>query len=81
LNAGSWKPILSAGLRLGGPLVEVVCLVLLFQGGGKGWTVAGRPIEPFLYAGFALGFLMVVAGLTVFRPTPQRPHERWRDKP
>ena len=55
-------------LRLVGPLIEVVCLALLQRWGGRELTVAGVPVEYPLYAGLALGFALVVLGLTWFRP-------------
>ena len=54
-------------LRLLGPLIEVACLILLQRWGGQGRTVAGLPVEYVLFAGLAVGFAMVVLGLTLFR--------------
>ncbi|HEV3167624.1 MAG TPA: hypothetical protein VGZ22_26705 [Isosphaeraceae bacterium] len=59
-------------LRMVGPLIEVVCLALLFGSRGKGWTLAGVRVEWLLYAGFAVGFLLVGVGLILARPAPKR---------
>ena len=64
-----------AGLtfRLVGPLIEVFCLIGLQKWGGEGRTVAGLAVEYWLYAGLALGFALVVVGLTWFRRAPVDP--------
>jgi len=61
------NPSIGTVLRLAGPLIEVVCLALLFASRGRGWSVAGVPADRLLYAGFAVGFLMVAAGLILGR--------------
>ncbi len=62
-------------LRLVGPLIEVGCLIVLLQVRDRGRSVAGVPVEYPLYAGLALGFALVVAGLTLVRPAPRRPRD------
>ena len=68
----------SAGLtlRLVGPLIEVFCLIGLQKWGGQGRTVAGLPVEYGLYAGLALGFALVVVGLTWFRRAAVAPRDQ-----
>ncbi len=62
-------------LRLVGPLIEVVCLIILLQVRDQNRQVAGLPVEYPLYAGLALGFALVVVGLTLARPAPRRPRD------
>lgn len=63
-------------MRVIGPLIEVVCLVLLFSFPGEDRRIAGLPLRPFLYGGIACGLLLVIAGLTlVRREVPTRPFE------
>jgi len=63
-------------MRMIGPLIEVVCLVLLFSFPGEGQRVAGLPLRPILYGGIACGLVLVIAGLTlVRREVPARPFE------
>jgi len=63
-------------LRMLGPLIEVICLVLLFSFPGEGRRIAGLPLRPFLYGGIALGVVLVIAGLTLARrEVPSRPHD------
>ena len=69
------KPQTGLLLRLVGPLIEVVCLILLFASRGKGWTLAGIDAQMFFYGGFAIGFVLVMLGLTLGRPTPRRKEE------
>ena len=57
-------------LRLLGPLIEVFCLIGLQRWGGQGRTIAGLTVDTLLYAGLALGFALVVVGLTWFRRRP-----------
>ena len=59
--------------RLVGPLIEVFCLIGLQKWGGQGRTIAGLAVENWLYAGLALGFALVVVGLTWFRRLPVDP--------
>jgi hypothetical protein len=60
-------------LRLIGPLIQVICLVLLFWPGSRGRTIAGVSAETLLYAGFALGFVVSLIGITLSRFQRQRP--------
>jgi hypothetical protein len=62
-------------LRLLGPLIEVVCLIVLMRVRDQGRQFAGMPVEYPLYAGLALGFALVVVGLTFARPAPRRPRD------
>ena len=62
-------------LRLVGPLIEVACLIILLRVRDQGRQVAGIPVEYVLYAGLALGFALVVVGLTLARPAPRRPRD------
>ncbi|HEX8203194.1 MAG TPA: hypothetical protein VF590_22145 [Isosphaeraceae bacterium] len=52
-------------LRITGPLIEVACLVLLFSFPGRRLSPAGIPLDDLLYAGLALGFAMVLIGLSL----------------
>lgn len=64
-------------MRMIGPLIEVVCLILLFAFPGEGRRLAGLPLRPFLYGGIAFGLVLVIAGLTMARrDVPSRPFER-----
>lgn len=54
-------------LRLVGPLIQVLCFALLQKWGGQERTVLGVAVEHWLYAGFGVGLVMVILGLTVFR--------------
>jgi phosphoglycerol transferase MdoB-like AlkP superfamily enzyme len=64
-------------MRMLGPLIEVICLVLLFSFPGEERRIAGLPLRPFLYGGIAFGLILVIAGLTlVRREVPSRPFER-----
>ena len=62
-------------LRLLGPLIEVICLILLLQVRDQERAFLGVPAEYPLYAGLALGFAMVVVGLTFARPSTKRPRD------
>jgi hypothetical protein len=62
-------------LRLLGPLIEVVCVILLLRVRDQGRQILGIPVEYPLYAGLALGFSLVIAGLTLARPDPRRPRD------
>jgi hypothetical protein len=59
-------------LRIIGPLIEVVCLGLLFASRGRRLAFAGLPLEYVLYTGLALGFSMVMVGLTLVRRPTQK---------
>lgn len=50
-------------LRMAGPLLEVACLLALFNLPDGRASVAGVPARELLYAGMAAGLAMVVAGL------------------
>ena len=62
-------------LRLLGPLIEVICLILLLRERDRGRQVLGLPVEYPLYAGLALGLALVVVGLALSRPAPRRPRD------
>lgn len=66
------RPQTGLALRMIGPLIEVVCLVLLFKFPGRRLPGAGFPLEYMLYGGLALGFVLVVAGLTMVKHPPQK---------
>ena len=63
-------------LRLLGPLIEVVCLILLLRVRDQGRQILGLPVEYPLYAGLALGLTLVIVGLAFVRPAPRRPADR-----
>lgn len=63
-------------LRLLGPLIEVACLLALLRVRDQGRQFLGIPVEYPLYAGLALGLLLVVIGLAFARPAPRRPIDR-----
>jgi hypothetical protein len=65
-------------LRLVGPLIEIVCVLILVNVRDRGRLALGVPVEYFLYAGLALGLTLVVVGLTCVRPRrdPRRPGDR-----
>jgi hypothetical protein len=76
LKGPALKPEISNALRLGGPVIEVVCLALLFATRGRRIEIAGLlPLEYLLYAGFALGLVMVLAGVALARTTSRRPRD------
>ena len=54
-------------LRLIGPLIQLLCFVLLQKFGGQGRTVLGVDLEYWLYGGFGVGLVLVLLGITVFR--------------
>jgi hypothetical protein len=60
-------------LRLVGPLIQVLCLALLFWPGSRGLTVGGLPFENLLYGGFALGFLIAIMGVILSRFEQREP--------
>jgi hypothetical protein len=62
-------------LRLLGPLIEVVCVILLLRVRDQGKQLAGVPIEYPLYAGLAIGLGLVVAGLILSQNAPRRPRD------
>jgi hypothetical protein len=69
-------------MRVLGPLIEVICLVLLFSFPGEGRDIAGLPLRPFLYGGIAFGLVLVIAGLTlVRRDVPSRPYREESAEP
>lgn len=61
------KPSTGRFLRLLGPLIEIVCLALLFAYPGEGTFIAGVPLRYLYYAGFVIGLMMVIAGLTLVK--------------
>ncbi len=69
-------PGLATILRLLGPLIELVCIAVLYQVRGREFRALGLPVEYWLYAGIAAGAVMVLAGLALSRKTP-RPVDRW----
>jgi hypothetical protein len=62
-------------LRLLGPLIEVACLIVLLRVRDQGRRFFGLPVEYSLYTGLAVGFALVVIGLTFARPAPRRPRD------
>jgi hypothetical protein len=69
------SPRTALTLRLLGPLIEVACLIVLVQVRDQGRTIAGVPVEHPLYAGLAVGFGLVVAGLIFARTDGRRPRD------
>ncbi len=63
-------------LRLVGPLIEVVCLIVLVNVRDQGRRVLGVPVEYPLYAGLAVGLTLVVVGLASVRSTSRSPLDR-----
>ena len=59
------KPQTGILLRLLGFLVEISCAAILMKTRGAESKVAGMPLETLLYVGFAIGLMMVIAGLTL----------------
>jgi hypothetical protein len=70
------QPGLGTILRLLGPLIEIVCIIGLFQVRGRGQSVLGLPLEYLFYAGIAAGFVVVLVGIALSR-RPVRPKDRW----
>ncbi len=62
-------------LRLLGPLIEVVCLIILLRVRDQGRTIAGIPVEYPIYVGLAVGFGLVLIGLAFSRPTSRPPRD------
>ena len=60
-------------LRLIGPLLQLVCFVLLQRFGGQGRIWLGIALEKWLYGGFGVGLVLVLLGLTVFRTRREDP--------
>jgi hypothetical protein len=60
-------------LRLLGPLIQVVCLVLLFSPLSRGWSVARVSAAQVLYVGFGVGFVIWALGMVLYRPDRKRP--------
>jgi uncharacterized membrane protein len=58
-------------LRLLGPLIQIACLMAMFQTQPRTWSVAGISGESLLLFGFLLGCVLVVIGL-FFSRKPQR---------
>jgi hypothetical protein len=52
-------------LRMLGPLIQIVCLILLFGSTGQGTARRG-----LLTAFFLLGLVLVMAGILLSRPRP-----------
>lgn len=59
-------------LRGAGPLLQIVCLILLFRPEARTWSVFGQPLEMLLYAGLGIGLVLVLAGLLLYRRPPSR---------
>jgi cation transporter-like permease len=62
-------------LRLLGPLIEIVCVMVLLKVRDQERRVLGIPVEYPLYAGLALGLSLVVVGLIFSRPAKRRPFD------
>jgi hypothetical protein len=62
-------------LRLLGPLIEIVCVIILLKIRGQGRSIAGIPVEYPLYAGLAVGFTLVLVGLAFTRISPRPPRD------
>ncbi len=62
-------------LRLLGPLIEVVCVILLLRVRDQGKTFAGVPLEYPLYLGLAVGFVLWAIGLTFSRLRSRPPRD------
>jgi hypothetical protein len=72
------RPETALVLRMVGPLIELACLYGLFAHRGRGERIAGVPVETLCYLGLAVGFLIVLAGLTLVRrvqPTKRPPRD------
>jgi hypothetical protein len=66
-------------LRLLGPLIEIVSVIGFVQFRGRDARVGGVPVESLCFAGFGLGLVLVVAGLslTAFRPRRRKTRPRF----
>jgi len=53
----------SLTLRLLGPALELLCLWALLNPAARSSRVFGLALEPWLYAGLAIGLAMVAIGL------------------
>ena len=51
-------------LRLLGPLIQIVALSGLTR---RNPTLFGRPALPFIFTGFAIGFVMAITGVVLSR--------------
>lgn len=54
-------------LRLIGPLIEIVCVLLWIKYRGQGIRYAGVPLETLLFIGVGVGLAMVILGLLASR--------------
>jgi hypothetical protein len=61
------KPSTGLLLRLLGPLIQLLCVALLIAYPGEGVFIAWLPLRYLYYAGFAVGLMMVIAGLTLVK--------------
>lgn len=69
------RQTLSLFLRLGGPLLQLVCLIGLFARSTARPATTGSLVDNLLYGGFFLGFLMVLAGLLIRVRAPRHEHD------
>jgi hypothetical protein len=59
-------------LRMVGPLVQIVCIMMLLRPGVGEWTVGGTPIRPLLYGSFVGGLALVLLGLALSSRSTRR---------
>jgi hypothetical protein len=67
------SPSTGLTLRLVGPLIEVICLGLMFGLPARDIQFHGVALQTVLYGGVALGLLLVIAGLTLVRRPRRTP--------
>jgi hypothetical protein len=65
------KPSTGIVLRLVGPLIEIVCIMLIFALPAREIRIGGVRLLDILYGGIGFGLLLVIAGLTLVQRQPR----------